>query len=210
MESIALEQVLPPFLDDANGRGVWGGTFEFRRGCRYLVKGESGCGKTSLLGYVCGIREGYSGRVLFDGRDAATLSAAQWNDVRGRQLSQLFQDLRLFAELSAVENVMVAAPHGFPSGRAADMLERLGLGSRLGSKARCLSIGEQQRVAFARMLVRDADFYLMDEPVSHVDDHNAAVMVRMLSEVLDRTGAGLIATSIGRDFPIRYDEEVTL
>ena len=72
-------------------------------------------------------------------------------------------------------------------------------------KAGKLSFGQQQRVAFVRSLCQPFDFILLDEPISHLDDENAAIMAQLLTEEADRQGAGIIVTSIGKHLPMHYD-----
>ena len=88
--------------------------------------------------------------------------------------------------------------------------DRLGLSEKVHARVRRLSFGQKQRVAFVRMLCQQADFLVMDEPVSHLDDANSAIMAAMLRERIARDGAGLIVTSIGRDLPFDYNRTVLL
>ena len=85
------------------------------------------------------------------------------------------------------------------------LLERLGIADKKEEKAGKLSFGQQQRVAFVRSLCQPFDFILLDEPISHLDDENAAIMAQLLTEEADRQGAGIIVTSIGKHLPMHYD-----
>ena len=90
------------------------------------------------------------------------------------------------------------------------MLIQLGLEAKLDVPCGLLSLGQQQRVAFVRMLCQPADFYLLDEPVSHLDDENIRLMSDMLQQAQSATGAGVILTSIGRELPYHYDQVLKL
>jgi ABC-type lipoprotein export system ATPase subunit len=140
------------------------------------------------------------------------ISSGEWNNIRQNHLGVLFQDLRLFGELNAVENVMIKA--GLTSfcdeKKAREMLCELGLSDRLDRPVRLLSFGQQQRVAFVRMMCQKADFWMLDEPVSHLDFGNASIMVQMLEHEIARTGTGLIVTTIGHDLPYNYDKVMML
>ena len=108
METITLQQVVPDaFADDPEVRAsdVWGRDVTFRKGEYYLVEAASGTGKSSLCSFLYGARTDYAGRILFDAADCRTLSVAQWGELRRRSLSMLFQDLRLFGELTVAENL---------------------------------------------------------------------------------------------------------
>jgi ABC-type transport system involved in cytochrome c biogenesis ATPase subunit len=91
-----------------------------------------------------------------------------------------------------------------------EMLVRLGLQERLDTPCARLSLGQQQRVAFVRMLAQPADFFLLDEPISHLDITNAEIMSNMLQERVERDGAGVIVTSIGNRLPFEYNEIIKL
>ena len=95
-------------------------------------------------------------------------------------------------------------------GEVRGMLMRLGLGAHLDVPCGMMSIGQQQRVAFVRALCQPADFFLLDEPVSHIDEGNALVMAQMLTERVLSDGAGVIVTSIGYRPPYEYDHILRL
>lgn len=212
MLQIGLQGVLPQVF---NGQlpsdpvsDVWGADLSFDKGRAYLINAPSGRGKSSLCSYIYGLRDDYQGVISFDGQPVSGLGAGRWDAVRQNEIGALFQDLRLFGELTAVENVMVkSALTGFcDETKASEMLSEVGLADKLQTPVRLLSIGQQQRVAFVRMLCQKADFWLLDEPVSHLDHENAEIMARMLKREMERTGAGVLVTTIGHDLPFDYDE----
>ena len=108
MESITLQQVLPDAFagnPEPPKSDLWLHDVTFRKGEYYLVEAASGTGKSSLCSFLYGARTDYAGRILFDAADCRTLSVAQWGELRRRSLSMLFQDLRLFGELTVAENL---------------------------------------------------------------------------------------------------------
>ena len=216
MRSIRLKGVMPEVF---NGQmpsdpvsDVWGTDLLFEKGKSYLIKAASGRGKSSLCSYIYGLRDDYQGTIMFDDTLVPSVRSSKWNEIRQNHIGVLFQDLRLFGDLNAVENVMIKA--GLTSycdeKKAVDMLCELGLSDRLDRPVRLLSFGQQQRVAFVRMLCQKADFWLLDEPVSHLDIDNASVMVKMLEREAKLSGAGLLVTTIGHDLPYEYDKELML
>ena len=216
MQNIRLQGVIPVVF---NGQvpsdpvsDVWGTDLLFEKGKSYLIKAASGRGKSSLCSYIYGLRNDYEGIISFDERSISEIRQDDWNDIRQNHLGVLFQDLRLFAELTAVENVMIKAGlTGFcDEKRAVSMLSELGLSDRLDRPVGLLSFGQQQRVAFVRMMCQKADFWMLDEPVSHLDIGNAGIMVQMLEHEISRTGTGLIVTTIGHDLPYNYDKVLML
>jgi ABC-type sugar transport system ATPase subunit len=84
---------------------VWQQDIKLEHGKRYLISAESGTGKSSMCSYIYGYRQDYSGSITFDDVDIRTLTVAQWCDVRQRHIAYLPQDMRLFGELTAMENV---------------------------------------------------------------------------------------------------------
>ena len=130
----------------------------------------------------------------------------QWVDLRKHSLSMLFQDLRLFTELTALENVRLKNNlTGYKSRKEIlALFEAVGLSDKLNIKAGKLSFGQQQRVAFIRSLCQPFDFLFLDEPISHLDDTNSRIMGEITREEATRQGAGVIVTSIGKQLDMEY------
>lgn len=216
MHSINLQGVVPNVF---NGQvpadpvsDVWGTDLLFEKGKSYLIKAASGRGKSSLCSYIYGLRDDYQGTIFLDDVPAPSIKSSLWNRIRQNELGVMFQDLRLFGDLNAVDNVMIKA--GLTSycdeKKAVELLCELGLSDRLDRPVRLLSFGQQQRVAFVRMLCQKADFWLLDEPVSHLDSDNAAIMVQMLEREISKSETGLLVTTIGHDLPYNYDKVLML
>lgn len=214
MERICFKTVMPQvFAHQPDLKSeLWGKAVEFRKGETTLVEAASGQGKSTFCSYVLGYRHDYSGQVLFDDADTRSFSVGQWVDVRTRHISMLFQELRLFPELTAIENVEIKNRlTGFkPEADIRQWFEALGLADKIDSPVGLLSFGQQQRVAMMRALVQPFDFLLADEPISHLDDANADIMGRIMMEEARKQGAGVIVTSIGKHMQLDYDHVVKL
>lgn len=215
MESITLQRVLPDaFADNPTPpeSDLWLREITFRKGEYYLVEAASGTGKSSLCSYLYGARRDYSGRILFDGTDCRTLSVAQWGALRRRSLSMLFQDLRLFGELTVAENLALKnnLTQFVTPERIERLLEAAGIADKKDTPAEKLSFGQQQRVAFIRGLCQPFDFMLLDEPVSHLDAANGEVLSALLLEGAQAQGAGIIVTSVGSRLRLPYHNIFTL
>ena len=201
MKEIALHNTLPRVFAGHDGihSEVWQQDIKLEHGKRYLISAESGTGKSSMCSYIYGYRQDYSGSITFDDVDIRTLTVAQWCEVRQRHIAYLPQDMRLFGELTAMENVELKNRlTGFKSKDEIDRLfDAMGLSDKRDSLASKLSIGQQQRVAIIRTLCQPCDFILLDEPVSHLDEENNRLVAHLIMEESSRQGAGIIATSVG-------------
>jgi ABC-type lipoprotein export system ATPase subunit len=214
MNTISLQQTLPTVFADRDSitSDIWHKEIVLSKGKKYLVEAASGTGKSSLCGYVYGYRNDYQGIISFDDTNIKAYPAQQWVEIRKRFLSMLFQDLRLFPELTAWENVWIKNNlTGYKKKKEIrSLFDALDVGDILNVKAQKLSYGQQQRVAFIRTLCQPYDFIFLDEPLSHLDDGNSASVSRMLAEEIEKQGAGVIVTSVGRQVDLTYDEVLKL
>lgn len=214
MNCIELQQALPEVFAgrDSVSSDVWHSVLALEKGKSYLIEAASGTGKSSLCSYVYGYRNDYQGIITFDGKNIRSLMEPDWVMARRQSLAILFQDLRLFPELSALENVQLKNQlTGFRKKK--EILwwfDSLGIADKVDVPVRYLSFGQQQRVAFIRALCQPFDFIFLDEPVSHLDEPNAVIMAKILTEEADKQGAGVIVTSIGRHIMLDYDRKLKL
>jgi ABC-type lipoprotein export system ATPase subunit len=209
MQTINLRQTLPLVFADSEAivSDIWSKDVCFKRGELCLVEASSGTGKSSLCSFIYGYRNDYLGTISFDEDNVLRYSISQWTEIRIKSLSILFQELRLFGELTAIENIKIKNRQTRYKSEAdiADLMERMGIADKGDTKVDKLSFGQQQRVAFIRALCQPFDFIMLDEPISHLDDNNGAVMGAILMEELKTRGAGAIVTSIGKHMSLPYD-----
>ena len=186
---------------------VWLRDVVLQRGKTYLVEAASGAGKSSLCAFLYGYRRDYKGSILFDDRDTGTFHCSEWTDIRRYHLALLFQELRLFPELTAIENVRIKnrLTHHQSERTIREWFDILGITSYADKRVGQMSYGQQQRVALVRALCQPFDFLLADEPVSHLDEANSTAMGEIMRAEADRQGAGLIITSIGKHIDMNYD-----
>ena len=214
MDKILFNNVLPHVFENNEDitSEVWRKDVAFEKGNIYLVEADSGKGKSTFCSYVIGYRHDYSGQILFDDKDIKAMRVADWTNVRKQNISYLFQELRLFPELTAFENVEIKNRlTGFKTKEEIEqMFERLGIMDKLNVKVGLMSFGQQQRVAMIRALVQPFDFILADEPISHLDSRNSQTMGEMMMEEVKRQGAGVIVTSIGKHIEMHYDKVLKL
>ena len=214
MNTIILKHTLPQVFAQRSDiiSDVWLKDIIFEKEKTYLLEANSGTGKSSLCSFVYGYRKDYQGRIFFDEQNILQLTVKQWVDQRKKHLSLLWQDLRLFPELSAFENVLLKNKlTGFQKKKTIEeWFDRLGIDDKKNALVGQMSFGQQQRVALIRALCQPFDFLFADEPVSHLDDSNSQIMADILQEEVQKQGAGLIVTSIGKRMELPYDAVLRL
>ena len=177
------------------------------------VVGPSGSGKSSLLLLLAGLERPAAGRVVVAGADLAALDRDALADLRRDHIGIVFQSFHLLPSLSALDNValplqIAGAADALP--RAQALLQRVGLGARLGHYPSQLSGGEQQRVAIARALVHRPRVLLADEPTGNLDDHTGALVRELLFELHRDSGATLVLVTHDPAFAARCDRVLQL
>ena len=218
IDTIILNNVLPRvFAGSENeppvkGSQVWLQKLEFHRSQSYLIEAESGTGKSSLCSFIYGNRCDYSGEILFDGVNVKSFSIARWSELRSHALALLPQEMRLFPELTVLENIQIKnrLTDYKSEGEILDMLRRLEISEKVHQQAAYLSVGQQQRVAIVRALCQPMDFLILDEPVSHLDERNNEIVAQLIQEEASAQNAGIIATSVGNKISISFDEVISL
>ena len=218
IKAIKLDKVIPVFFGSTFSKDeptdVWGKELTFTRGVTYLIEAASGRGKSSLCSFIYGLRSDYAGSIEFIDNEGKALSTTQKDlcGMRRTMLAMMFQEHRIFPELTAVENVLMKnqLTDYFTEKEIRERLTMLGLEQRLDTPCGKLSLGQQQRVAFVRLLAQPADFVILDEPVSHLDAGNARIMGTMLRQRQLADGMGVIVTSIGQRLPYEYDKILKL
>ncbi len=206
IEKITLRRVLPRVFRGSEAEApvkdsqLWlREEVTFTRPDNYIIEAESGTGKSSLCAFIYGSRLDYDGEILFDGESTRGFSIERWCRLRCRALAYLPQEMRLFPELTALENIRI-------KNRLTDckseqeirsMMERLEIEWKADSPAGQLSVGQQQRVAIIRALCQPFDFLLIDEPVSHLDARNNRTVAQLIEDEATARKASVIATSVG-------------
>lgn len=214
MDKIELNKIVPHVFSVKENlvSEVWDNEIKLEKGQSYLIEAASGTGKSSLCSFIYGYRKDYEGKISFDDADIKSLTNAGWTEIRQKHIGIMFQELRLFPELTAGENVIIK--NNLTGFRSMDQIKSwfsmLGIEGKWNEQVGKMSFGQQQRVAFIRMLCQPSDFLLMDEPVSHLDDGNGKIMGDILAKEIKDRGVGVIVTSIGRRLNMDYDTEIKL
>ena len=178
--------------------------FQASPGARTALWGPSGCGKSTMLNLISGLLRPHEGVVRVDGQEIQSLSESKLDAFRGERLGFVFQTFNLLSPFTALQNVIVGmrfadvVPDKEWKERARAMLERVGLGHRLHSKPRTLSVGERQRVSIARALVNHPKLIVADEPTGSLDPKTAASVMQLLLTLCEEEQVTLLLVTHDR------------
>lgn len=188
---------------------IWNRDITFNPGQFIKIKAPSGTGKTTLVHYLYHIRYDYTGSVQVNGRPWASYSGDELAAMRQQQISVIFQDLRLFDQLTALENVelkRVMQPQPmYGQEKVHEFAARLGVSHVLNQSGATLSYGERQRIAIIRALMQPFQWLMMDEPFSHLDEDNATKAAQLIAEECHKRKAGFILTDLDHDNRFDYN-----
>ena len=186
-------------------------SFAVRQGESVAIVGASGSGKSTLLGLLAGLDVPSAGRAWIAGEDLSALSEDGRARVRGQLVGFVFQSFQLLPALTALENVMLPlelAGGRDAAARARQVLERVGLGERLGHYPRQLSGGEQQRVAVARAFVTAPRVLFADEPTGNLDSATGEHVIELLFEMNRERGTTLVLVTHDAALAARCDRRI--
>lgn len=193
--------------------------YTFESGKLYLIKGESGKGKTTLLTMIALLQDQNKGEIFFDNEGITGLSSYEKARIRREKIGIIFQDYNLFNELTVLDNVMMAEmlcaknvreDAAAIRNRAKECIELLGLTKRMDIPTKFLSGGEQQRTSIARAIIKEPSVLVCDEPVSNLDADNTERIVSFLDEFCHQKGGIAIISSHDQSFDEYADAVVSL
>ena len=193
---IQLRHLKPYYIEEKNWSAsqVWKQNIVINKEEHLHIVAPSGSGKTSLMHFIYGLRKDYSGSIFYDDKDIKTFSTERFSSFRQNKMSIIFQDLRLFEDQTAMENIEIKRilnPY-HPSQQIIEMADRLGIRNKLGQPAKTCSYGEQQRIAIIRSLMQPFDFLLLDEPYSHLDEGNRKKAMELIYEECGKRNAAMV------------------
>ncbi len=167
-------------------------SFEIEKGEVCVIVGESGAGKTTLLNILGGMDALTTGKVIMDGVDISGFSRAQLENYRRYDIGFVFQFYNLIPNLTALENVEIAAQLCKDPLPAQQVLQAVGLGERMENFPAQLSGGEQQRVSIARALAKRPKLLLCDEPTGALDYETGKSILKLLQDSCRRDGMTVV------------------
>ncbi len=212
---ILLNDIRPEPIFEINppqNTDIWAQSRPFKDGQRYLITAASGKGKSTLLHLIYGLRQDYAGDLRWNDEDTRSFNADRWADLRKQEIAIVFQDLRLFPQLTAFDNIRIKLElHQHKTeAEVRAMAERLGVDHLLDTTCEKLSYGQRQRFAIIRAMCQPFKWLLLDEPFSHLDQQNIEMASQLINEEVDQQQAGLILVSLGERYPIKIDETLVL
>ena len=167
-------------------------SFFIERGEICVIVGESGAGKTTLLNILGGMDSLTSGKVMVDGAEISAYNKRKLTDYRRYNVGFVFQFYNLIPNLTALENVEIAAQLSRGAFSPVEVLKKVGLGDRLKNFPAQLSGGEQQRVAIARALAKNPKLLLCDEPTGALDYQTGKTILQLLQDTCRDTGMTVV------------------
>jgi len=179
--------------------------FEKRK--KYLLKANSGHGKSSILNFIYACNKNYTGKVIFEGNEDDSIIS-----LRRKKLSYVFQDFKLFPKLTLWENIKIK--NNLTNFKTDEhiliLIDKLGLLEKKDQLVETLSLGQRQRVSIIRSLCQPFDFLLLDEPFSHLDESNIEILTTILNQELEDQNAGFIMTTLNNEYLFNYDKILNL
>ena len=194
-----------PILDIEN--------FSIAQGEQVVLRGRSGCGKTTLLNCIAGMTTVDSGRIALDGQNIVELPEVSRDRFRARYMGFVFQNFNLLQGFTALENVLLGMAFTGQRAdrkRAEQLLNDVGLGHRLTHMPRALSVGEQQRVAVARALSNRPKLLLADEPTANVDPGHQQQVIDLLREACRRENISMLLVTHSPEIADQFERVDTL
>lgn len=211
---IVLQQVSPVFLEKEKitGSGLWNSSTTFNAGERIQLVAPSGSGKTSFIHFLYGLRKDYSGSILFDNRNSKEFSPEEKATLRSTKMSIVLQDLRLFADHTAFENISIKKLLNpfVKDNSILEMADKLGIANKMDQLAGTCSYGEQQRIAIIRALQQPFEFIVLDEPFSHLDEANSRKAMKLIDEEVQKRNAGIILADLSEVAFFKADRTIRI
>ena len=209
MNKITCTNIDKTFVVDGNNIKVLEGiNLTIQKGDLVAISGQSGAGKSTLLHIIASLDMPSSGNILYDeipmeGHTNFTLS-----NIRLNNFGFVYQFHHLLEDLTVLENIMIPLQLSGNTSelKAYDIIDEVGLSSRINHLPWKLSGGEKQRVAIARALINNPDFIFLDEPTGNLDDENAQIIQNLLLEISKRNNIALVTATHDNNFIKSFDK----
>ena len=211
---ITFDHIIPePLLNLYSNDGeIWNKKNSIESNRIVHVCAPSGSGKTTLIHLMYGLRTDYSGKLFFNEMEVSSFSEEEWQKLRLDKVSVIFQDLKLFEDLSAWENIVLK--NQLTNHLSFDEIklcaQKLGVDHLLEKKIKHISRGERQRIAIIRSLCMPFQWLLMDEPFSHLDHKNSQLAADLILEHAIKNNGGVLMANLEIDQWFPYHVKLKL
>ncbi len=182
--------------------------FSLNAGEQVVLRGRSGCGKTTLLNCISGLTTVDEGQIEINGTDIVGLHEVSRDRFRARSIGFVFQTFNLLPAFTALENVLLGMTfmgQKTDRGRAEQLLADVGLSHRLTHKPAALSVGEQQRVAVARALANQPKLILADEPTANIDPSHQQQVIDLLRGACEKENVAMLLVTHSPEVSEQFD-----
>jgi ABC-type lipoprotein export system ATPase subunit len=213
---IQFSEVVPEPLTSIkhHSQSIWNSQFTVNCAeCKNVIlNASSGKGKTTFSNLLLGIRRDYKGAIYFDNRDIRTFTTEEWVEIRAKKISVVHQDLQLFSNLTAFENIAIKneLTRSFSHPEIMDFLKQVDLLDRKDQLVATMSMGQKQRIAIIRALCQPFEWLILDEPFSHLDENNSKICFEMIQTRCKTINAGFILTSLDPVGDFQFDKYLNL
>lgn len=212
--NVHLKNIMPfPLSSIEHGKdSIWGNEIFLEQGKKIMLNASSGKGKSTFTNTIFGLRNDYSGELLFNNENTKKFNAEDWTLIRKKKISVVFQDLQLFDNLTVKENLLLknSLEDIFTEKELKEMLALLEIDHKWDDKCGILSMGQQQRLAIVRSMCQHFELLILDEPFSHLDVVNSEKCLNLINKRCDDLEAGFVLTSLGDEYNFTYDQILKL
>ena len=209
---IELVNIKPNYMSDSEISGsdlYMKASIKFEKKKKYLIKANSGHGKTSLLNFIYGSNTNFNGIIKYNGLSNSNNDVF---DYRISNISYVFQDFKLFQDISVFENLQLK--NNLSNHKTVNeihtLIEQVSLEHKKDSLVKNLSLGQKQRVAILRALCQPFEFLLLDEPFSHLDQENIQIITNLIKQEVQSQKASLIMTTLVETNLFDFDKILNL
>ena len=202
MNSLECKNISKSFIINNDNLNVFSDiNLKINESQKIAISGKSGAGKSTLLHIMAGLDKPTKGTVEFNDYDFSKISLNKLSEIRLKNFGFVYQFHHLLEDLTVLENIMIPLQlAGKTKENVYNIIDEVGLSSRINHLPWKLSGGEKQRVAIARALINNPDFIFLDEPTGNLDDKNAIIIQDLLLEVSKRNNIALVTATHDNNF----------